>query len=559
MAREAALAAVRVPTACRPERRGKGHLPRRPRGRISRTADVLFVSTEDSAEIDLKPRLVAAGADTKRCFLIEQHVKLPDDVDEPRRLARDLGKIGLFVIDPVANHIGATRPSDDVEVRHAIAPLNRLADELGCLLIGVRHPGKDRSRGAVASILGSTAWVDTPRAVVMIAVDDEDPLLRHIQVVAGNRSLNGSAQAFRIEAATVEGLTEPITRAVKASANQPRTSTSYSQPPAPQRAKESQPRASTTSSSTPSKPARRPAPTSTNCAPTSSASTPTASTRAASRPECGDRRCKRETFRHPPRGPESGRPRTRPRRHPHPSGAPPERAHDNPTTDSPPRGKKYCASKREQKQECRMPEFFDGSRRWCSRCRQWLDVGEFRPDKNNPTGLHPWCRSCVSAYSREWREANPEAVARYQAQQRAEYAAERGPLERGCVNPECGRTFTPTRRDARTCSKTCRDRMAYLRRKGRCVSAGSRADGSDSSYRDVGIRRVAFLMASATATTAASAAAPRRPSCHEWSKSKPRSLATAKTARATPNVTRNTTTARTTIVSILSRSLWRSG
>ena len=37
----------------------------------------------------------------------------------------------------------------------------------------------------------------------MIAVDNEDPLVRHIQVVAGNRSLNGSGDAFRLEAADV--------------------------------------------------------------------------------------------------------------------------------------------------------------------------------------------------------------------------------------------------------------------------------------------------------------------------------------------------------------------
>jgi hypothetical protein len=122
--------------------------------------------------------------------------------------------VGLLVIDPVANHIGDRDSNSDVAVRDAIAPLNQLADELACMLIGVRHPGKDRSRGAVASILGSTAWVDTPRAVVMIAVDDEDEDVRHIQVVAGNRSRNGSAQAFRIDAVNVAGLAEPITLAV---------------------------------------------------------------------------------------------------------------------------------------------------------------------------------------------------------------------------------------------------------------------------------------------------------------------------------------------------------
>lgn len=194
---------------------GKGTALASLAARVSRDGEnVLFVATEDSAAIDLKPRLVAAGATIERCFIIKQHVRLPDHVDELRKLALDLGGVGLLVIDPVANHIGSRSANDDAEVRDAIAPLNALADELRCIVIGVRHPGKDRSRGAVASILGSVAWTDTPRAVVMIAADDEDEQVRHIQVVAGNRSVNGSAQAFRIEAVSLPGLTEPITRAV---------------------------------------------------------------------------------------------------------------------------------------------------------------------------------------------------------------------------------------------------------------------------------------------------------------------------------------------------------
>lgn len=176
---------------------------------------VLFVTSEDSVEIDLKPRLVAAGADTSRVFVVNEHVRLPDDLEELRRLAEECAPITLLAIDPVANHIGDRNSNNDAEVRDAIAPLNKLADELDCLIVGVRHPGKDRSRGAVASILGSTAWVDTPRAVVMVAVDDEDPDVRHIQVVAGNRSRSGHAHSFRIEEAHVEGLEEPVTLAVE--------------------------------------------------------------------------------------------------------------------------------------------------------------------------------------------------------------------------------------------------------------------------------------------------------------------------------------------------------
>jgi hypothetical protein len=198
-----------------PKGAGKGTYLAGLAARISRSeANIIFVTSEDSVAIDLKPRLVAADAAIERCFVIERHVRLPDNVGRLRELAEDVGGVGLLVIDPVANHIGDRNANNDAEVRNAIAPLNQLADELGCLLVGVRHPGKDRSRGAVASILGSTAWVDTPRAVVMIAPDDEDPHIRHVQVVAGNRSLKGCAQAFRIEAVEVPTLAEPITLAV---------------------------------------------------------------------------------------------------------------------------------------------------------------------------------------------------------------------------------------------------------------------------------------------------------------------------------------------------------
>ena len=176
---------------------------------------MLFVSSEDSAEIDLAPRLEAAGADMDRAHVVQQHVKLPEDVPALLELAGGLENVVLIVIDPVANHIGDRDSNSDAEVRDAIAPLNRLADELDCLVIGVRHPSKDRSRGAVSSVLGSTAWVDTPRAVVMVVVDDEQEDVRHIQVVAGNRSRNGRARSFRIEEARVEGLEEPVTVAVE--------------------------------------------------------------------------------------------------------------------------------------------------------------------------------------------------------------------------------------------------------------------------------------------------------------------------------------------------------
>lgn len=175
--------------------------------------NVLIISSEDSAAIDLVPRLTAAGADLARVHIVREHVDFPVDLDRVRAYAVELGDVGMIVIDPLGNHLGGADTDREGAVRFAIGGLNQIADELGCVVLGIRHISKNRSNGAVASVLGSTAWVDLPRAVLMFAPDDEDEMTFHVQVVAGNRSGHGAGRSYRIDLADVPGLTEPVTRA----------------------------------------------------------------------------------------------------------------------------------------------------------------------------------------------------------------------------------------------------------------------------------------------------------------------------------------------------------
>ena len=184
------------------------------RGLYGEPRSVLIVSSEDSASIDLKPRLVAAEADTGRIKLVVDPFVLPADLDRLRDLARDVGNVGLIIIDPVGNHLGGVNTDQEGAIRHAIGGLNQLADDIDCAILGVRHFGKSRQNGALSAVLGSTAWVDLPRAVLAFARDDEDDMAFHVQVVAGNRSGRGSGRAFRIELRQV-GLDEPVTYAVE--------------------------------------------------------------------------------------------------------------------------------------------------------------------------------------------------------------------------------------------------------------------------------------------------------------------------------------------------------
>jgi DNA repair protein RadA/Sms len=174
---------------------------------------VLLVSSEDSAAIDIKPRVRAAGGDESRIHVIVGSFQLPSDIAALKQTIRDIEDVGLLIIDPLGNHVGGRDTDKEGVVRDAIGPLNAVADEFGLLLLGIRHLNKDVSRGALASVLGSTAWVYVPRCVLLMAADDEDDALFHIQVVAGNRGPRGEGRSFHIELADV-GLKEPVTLAV---------------------------------------------------------------------------------------------------------------------------------------------------------------------------------------------------------------------------------------------------------------------------------------------------------------------------------------------------------
>jgi hypothetical protein len=98
-----------------------------------------------------------------------------------------------------------------------------------------------------------------------------------------------------------------------------------------------------------------------------------------------------------------------------------------------------------------------GVRHRCYRCGERLLLDEFYRDKTKSSGRRSICKSCDKETSRE----NYVAVGRERL---------RVPLtEHTCAT--CGGTFS-ARADAKTCSRECRSRLAYLRRKIPTASKG---------------------------------------------------------------------------------------
>lgn len=177
------------------------------RGKLyDRPRQVLVVTSEDSIELDFLPRFLAAGGDSSPGMvqIVTREFLIPRDHNWLEQTAKAMGDVGLIIIDPIGNHVGTINSDGETAVRPAIAPFNDMADRLGALIVGIRHLTKDVSRGALASVLGSTAWVDVPRAVIIMAPDDEDEAVFHYQVIAGNRGpRSSSARRVRLEIVSV--------------------------------------------------------------------------------------------------------------------------------------------------------------------------------------------------------------------------------------------------------------------------------------------------------------------------------------------------------------------
>lgn len=177
--------------------------------------NVLVIASEDSAELDLKPRVLAAGGDPARVFVLKKHILLPRDIDyieekiEQQRRGRPTG---VVIIDPISNHIGGASGDDESAVRKAINELNFVAERTGCTIFGVRHTTKS-DVGGVKSILGSVAWVNSPRVILMLdrlSSGYMDTGYRVLRVVKSNRGQKGKEKRYRLTGAHVSGVVSEV-------------------------------------------------------------------------------------------------------------------------------------------------------------------------------------------------------------------------------------------------------------------------------------------------------------------------------------------------------------
>jgi hypothetical protein len=151
---------------------------------LSEPASVVYVNYEDDASDTVVPRFLAAFGATKRLALLEgvltekreRRVALPFDVDHIARVVLEKDA-RLVVIDPVMAAIGGNVNSGaDNEVRDALTPLKRLAEDTGAAVVLVRHLNKDsRTVDPLLRGGGSIAFIGLARAGLIAVRDVDEP------------------------------------------------------------------------------------------------------------------------------------------------------------------------------------------------------------------------------------------------------------------------------------------------------------------------------------------------------------------------------------------------
>ena len=181
-----------------------------PGGGLFGPCPVVLLSAEDGLGDTIRPRLDAAGADVARIFALRAVVaadgaeSLPTIDGNLDAIADAVRKTGarLVVIDPLMAYLGGdVNTYRDQDVRRALAPLSKMADDTGAAVLVVRHLTKGGGAASIYRGGGSIGIVGAARSALLVAKDPEDEERRIVASVKSNLSKPPASLAYRVEEA----------------------------------------------------------------------------------------------------------------------------------------------------------------------------------------------------------------------------------------------------------------------------------------------------------------------------------------------------------------------
>lgn len=179
-------------------------------GKSGEPGNVLFLTTEDSFGMTIKPRLMAAGADLSRVFAVEKqsrgitsHLIIPQDLP---LLASSIKNHNakLVIIDPLMGHLSGRVDSwKEQSIREVMSALYHIADSLDCAILSINHLNKASQQNALNRVGGSMGIVAASRSVLLMARHPEDPDLRVLTSTKLNIGKEPKGLVYQLATVTV--------------------------------------------------------------------------------------------------------------------------------------------------------------------------------------------------------------------------------------------------------------------------------------------------------------------------------------------------------------------
>jgi hypothetical protein len=140
-------------------------------------------------------------------------ILIPDDLPAIRGKMEEVGA-RLLVVDPLVAHLpGSVNSWRDQDVRRALAPLARMADDLHAAVIVIVHLNKREVADVLSRISGSVGIGAAVRSILLAAPDPDPATSAGTRLLAHAKTNFGEiapALRYRIEGRTVDGPEGPI-------------------------------------------------------------------------------------------------------------------------------------------------------------------------------------------------------------------------------------------------------------------------------------------------------------------------------------------------------------
>jgi len=170
-----------------------------------------IATAEDETSETIIPRLAAAGADMKKVRIIrkvkvdgvERYLSLPRDLNRLRTMIHN-ENLRLLIIDPLNAFVEqGVNTYKDQDIRTVLAPVEGMAEELGCSVLIIAHLTKKEDASTLYRIGGSIGFVGAARSVLGVQMRKNTDAMHVLYSLKSNLARKPPAQQYSIESCEV--------------------------------------------------------------------------------------------------------------------------------------------------------------------------------------------------------------------------------------------------------------------------------------------------------------------------------------------------------------------